>query len=41
MNIKEGDVKNTKEGDKEDKIITNLIKSNYKKSYIKDNHIVN
>ena len=34
-------MKDTKEGDKENKIVTNLIRSNYKKSYIKDNHIVN
>ena len=41
INIKEGGVKDTKEGDKEDKIVTNLIRSNYKKSYIKNNYIVN
>ena len=34
-------MKDIKEGDKKDKIITNLIRSNYEKSYIKDNYIVN
>ena len=34
-------MKDTKEGDKEDKITTNLMRSNCEKSYIKDNHIIN
>ena len=41
QDIKEGGAEDTKEGDEEDKIATNLVGSNCKKSYMKDNHMVN
>ena len=41
QDIKEGGVEDTKESDEENKITTNLVGSNCKKSHMKDDHIVN